>query len=120
MRRKLLHKKTFGVGVTLAVIVLAALGGASTVLGSADTVSSPSVEEAPEAPPPLTGYASSTEPALSDEQITQIALTQAMKAGEYNPAMTAVNTTLKSAIESNPKNEGMASSPGMEALMSSE
>lgn len=115
----MLSRKKWLLGVSLAIIA-AALVGAGTVLGSAPAITPSSSEAEPQAPPPLTGYQASGGPLLTDEQVASIAYTQAVRAGEIGPTMTAVDTTLRSAVEANPENQITASSPGMEALMNSE
>jgi hypothetical protein len=106
-------------GMSLA-ITIGVLATASAVLGSTSQINSLSPEVEPQAPPPLTGYRPSSGPVLTDEQIAQIARTQAARAGEEAPTMTAVDTMLKNAVEVNPGNQVNASSLGMEVLMESE
>jgi hypothetical protein len=118
-RTHMVRRKKWLLGMSLAIII-AALVSASTVLGSAPQIGSPSSEVEPQAPPPLTGYQTSSGPVLTDEQIAQIARTQAARAGEEAPTMTAVDTTLANAVEANPDDHVNTSSPGMEALMKSE
>lgn len=114
----MVRRKKWLLGMSLAIIAM--LVGANTVLGSDPIISSPFSEVEPQAPPPLTGYQSDSGPVLADEQIAQIARTQAARAGEEAPTMTAVDTTLENAVDANPDNQVDASSPGMEALMKSE
>jgi hypothetical protein len=103
--------------VSIAITAIA-LAGAATVLGSAPTSGAAASSEA-EALPPLTGYQAATGPLLTDERIAQIARTEAARASDEAPTMMAINTTMQSALEAEPRNKVVASSAGMEAFMKS-
>jgi hypothetical protein len=112
-RRRLLYVVLVG--------TLAALAGAGAMLASAE---GPAAQSSPEpeaqAPAPLSGYQPASGPPLGDERIAQIARAASAQAGESAPSMTAVNATLKLAIEARPGNEPLESTPQMAALQKSE
>ena len=76
---------------------------------------------APEAPPPASEYSApaTTTPVLADSSIAATARKESELAGEESPTMSAVDTTLQKAVETNPSNE-VPDNPVTEALMKSE
>jgi len=123
MRRFPVHpnKRLLAIGLTAGAI--AALAGAGVVLGSTQTPAGPATSQAPalpasepQAPAPLSGYQLAGGPVLGDERVAQIARKEAAEAGEKSASMTALDTTLKSAVEAREGNRVIASSPGMAAL----
>jgi hypothetical protein len=102
------------------VVTLLALTGAGAVFAAGQPSSGSTLEPESQAPPPLTGYQSSSGPVLADEQIAQIAGKVASEAGDEDPSMTAVDTTLKSAIETDEGAKALGSTPAMAALEQSE
>jgi hypothetical protein len=119
MRKLLAAVKNWPLVIGL-VVALSALTGAGAVFAAGQPSSGSTSEPESQAPPPLTGYQSSNGPVLADEQIAQIARKVASEAGEENPSMTAVNTTLKSAVETDEGAKALDATPAMAELERSE
>jgi hypothetical protein len=73
-----------------------------------------------EGPPPATAYTApaATASILSDGVIAEIAREEAQEAGEEQPTISAVNTTLRQAVETNPASQ-VPANPSTEAMMQS-
>ena len=73
-----------------------------------------------EAPPPASQYSvpSITAPMLSDSSIAVVARNEAAGAGDEQPTMTAIDTTLQQAIETDPESK-VPANPVTEAMMKS-
>jgi hypothetical protein len=130
MKTMFRRKRTVIVAIVAA---LAAMGiGANAVLGGVTTpadTASPSAPSLPEgeahATPPAAGYAQ-TGARLSDQQVAEVAQHEASLAGDATPGgqaatatMSAVNSTLKAALNTSP-NTTAYDNPSTEALMKSE
>lgn len=126
MRPHSIHPSRRLLALGAALGLLALLAGAGAVLGFAQAPASPSPapvpglpEAEPQAPTPLAGYQQSSAPALGDEHIAQIARREALEAGEADPGMGAIDTTLDHAVATREDGRMMASSPAMAALAKS-
>lgn len=73
-----------------------------------------------EAPPPASQYNAppATAPMLSDSAIAAVARNEAEEAGDEQPTITAVDTTLQQAVETNPASK-VPVNPVTEAMMKS-
>lgn len=121
MRKPFDTKQRWALGIGLLAIVLIVLMGASTVLGSSQTTRDVATPESQvQAPPPLTGYQQAVGPVLSDEKIAELARAQAASAGDEAQTMSAVDTTMKSAMEIDEDVHMTSSTPEMAELEKSE
>jgi hypothetical protein len=108
--------------VLVGITVLLGTVGVTYAATSQETGGS--VPHAPEGqsegPPPATQYSapSATALMLSDSAIAAVARNEAEKADDEQPTITAVNTTLQQAIETNPAGKAPAN-PATEAMMKS-
>lgn len=106
------------VGVTYAAT---SQGQASETGGSESRAGLPQPPEGrPEAPPPASQYIvpPATAPVLSDGAIAAVARNEAEEAGDEQPTISAIDTTLRQAVETNPASK-VPVNPVTEAMMKS-